>query len=148
MTTALGLTEMKDKTKLKEIIWICLTIAVITGIGSWLLYADQKREGTFGEDYIYTEADPSAVRSVPTPSPEPTAEPVAEENKVELNTATKEELMTLPGVGEGLADRIIAQREKMPYKQPRDLKKVSGIGDKKFKKIYPYIYVQESSAAE
>lgn len=139
---------MKDKAKLKEILLVALTIALITGVGSWLLYADQKHEGTFGEDYLFVEADPAAVRSVPTPTPEPTAEVVPESNMVELNTATREELMTLPGVGEGLADRIIAQREKAPYKQPRDLKKVSGIGDKKFKKIYPYIYVQESGTAE
>lgn len=52
--------------------------------------------------------------------------------KVDINNASKEELMTLDGIGAGLADRIIEHRNASPFKAPEDLKMVKGIGDKKF----------------
>lgn len=48
---------------------------------------------------------------------------------VNINTATVEELMTLPGVGEVLATRIITYRtENGPFKQIDELMLVDGIG--------------------
>ncbi|MDQ3020185.1 MAG: helix-hairpin-helix domain-containing protein [Bacteroidota bacterium] len=57
-----------------------------------------------------------------------------------INTATKEELIDLPGVGESTADKIIVYREeKKGFKKIEDLMKVKGIGKKKFEKIKEYI---------
>ncbi len=51
--------------------------------------------------------------------------------KVNLNTATVEELSTLPGIGEVLAARIITYREDHgPFQTLEGLKAVSGIGEK------------------
>jgi len=54
---------------------------------------------------------------------------------IEINTATEKELTTLPGIGHVIAARIIAAR---PFRSADDLKRVSGIGEKKYAQIRPY----------
>lgn len=61
---------------------------------------------------------------------------------VNINTATKEELMLLPGIGKTTADAILAHRkEKGNFKTVDDLKNVKGIGDKKLAALKPYLTV-------
>ena len=55
--------------------------------------------------------------------------------RIDINTATEKELKMIPGVGPVMASRIIAAR---PFRSADDLKKVNGIGDKKYAKIRPY----------
>jgi len=57
---------------------------------------------------------------------------------LDLNTASKEKLMFIKGVGPVLAESIIAGR---PYKTVDDLLKVKGIGSKRLEKIRPYVVV-------
>jgi len=55
---------------------------------------------------------------------------------VNINTADLKTLETLPGIGPSLAQRIIDYREQHgPFKALVDLKKVSGIGDKRFEDL-------------
>jgi competence protein ComEA len=64
------------------------------------------------------------------------------EGKVDINKATEKELMTVRGIGEVLAKRIVAFRDEHgPFTRPEDLMKVQGIGEKSFEKIRPYITV-------
>jgi len=55
--------------------------------------------------------------------------------RIDINTATEKELKMIPGIGPVMAARIIAAR---PFRSADDLKKVNGIGDKKYAKIRPY----------
>lgn len=65
------------------------------------------------------------------------------EKSIELNSASKSELMNLPGIGEKTAEAIISMREKNgKFRKLEELKKVKGIGDKKFEKIIKYIYIK------
>ena len=67
--------------------------------------------------------------SVAQPTPAGTI-PTASGGLVDLNTASVEELMTLPGIGEKRAADIIADREANgPFRTPEDLTRVSGIGE-------------------
>ena len=62
--------------------------------------------------------------------------------KVDINTATVDQLQQLNGVGPALAQRIIADRQANgPFKTVEDLKRVSGIGDKKFASLADSICV-------
>lgn len=56
-----------------------------------------------------------------------------EDSLININTASKESLMRLDGIGEGTAKKIIKYREDNGYfNEIEDLKKVSGIGENKF----------------
>lgn len=61
---------------------------------------------------------------------------VTTNGKVSINEATKEELMTLEGIGAAKADSIIEYRNKNgKFKTIEDIKNVSGIGESVFEKI-------------
>lgn len=67
---------------------------------------------------------------------------VTEEEKINLNSATFFELTSLPGIGEVTANAILAYREENgSFKTIEELMNVSGIGEKKFQDIKPYIMV-------
>lgn len=59
--------------------------------------------------------------------------------KVSLNTATLEELLTIPSIGESKADLIIEYRNKIGFKEIEDIMNVKGIGSGIFEKIKNYI---------
>lgn len=60
----------------------------------------------------------------------------SEQNLLDLNTATSEQLQSLPGIGEVLAERILQRRAEVGgFQTVEDLLSVSGIGEKKFNDI-------------
>ena len=62
---------------------------------------------------------------------------------ININTATQEELDTLPGIGPATATKIIEYRkEKGKFKQKEEIKEVSGIGEAKYEKIKEYISIK------
>lgn len=61
---------------------------------------------------------------------------------ININTATKQELTTLPGVGKSTAEKIIAYRERHRFQTAAQIMKVKGIGKKKYSKLKQYIVVK------
>ena len=60
---------------------------------------------------------------------------------VNINTASADELKTLPGIGDITAESIIAYRQERPFQSVEDIMNVSGIGEAKFDKIRGLICV-------
>ena len=61
--------------------------------------------------------------------------------KININTASIEELKTLKGIGDSIANKIILYRQQTPFKNVEEIKNVNGIGDALYEKIKDFITV-------
>jgi competence ComEA-like helix-hairpin-helix protein len=66
-----------------------------------------------------------------------------ESGKLNLNTATKQQLMDLPGIGEVTAERILKYREENgKFATLEDLRAIKGISKNKLERLSPMIIIQ------
>ena len=87
-----------------------------------------------------TLPDPIEITSVRVLSPTF----VDADKKLNLNTASAEELALLPGIGPVLAKRIVAYRQEHgPFQTIDALKQVSGIGDKLLERIQGLVVLED-----
>lgn len=96
------------------------------------------------EMVIYVPVKGEVVAQDPTSedASTPSSGSAETEGKVNINTATMDELMTLPGIGETKAQAIIDTRdEKGGYKDIEEIKDAPGIGDSTYEQIKDLIYV-------
>lgn len=64
----------------------------------------------------------------------------APSGKVNLNTASAEQLAAVPGIGDKLAGRIVEYRQKNgSFKNVQELMNVKGVGEKSFGKLEPFL---------
>ena len=79
-------------------------------------------------------------------SDKPSASAAAPTAPVNLNSATIDQLQTLPGIGRATAQRILDYRQKSGgFKKIEELMNVKGIGEKSFLKLKPLIVVSAKS---
>lgn len=111
------------------------------------VYEAIQKAGGFTEDAAVTQINQAEVLEDETQLYVPTMEEITNEEtkgdgKVNLNLASKEELMTLPGVGEAKADLIIQYREEHGrFQNIEDVMNISGIKEGLFAKIKDNITV-------
>lgn len=99
------------------------------------------------KDYLYVKNDDNSFSSVSEESSttaqtkKVTDELIA---PIDINTAPKSELIKLSGIGNDRADAIIKFRQKTPFYDIQDIKKVNGIGEQIYSNIKDKIYVDTS----
>lgn len=109
------------------------------------VYLNQAAHLTDGQK-IYVpsrEEEQSLGQDLPPSEAESPAQSVQDTGKVNINTATKEELLSLNGIGESRAEAILSYRKDSGgFRTIEDLKKVDGIKDGIFQKIREQITVE------
>jgi competence protein ComEA len=62
-------------------------------------------------------------------------------SKININTADKNELKTLPGIGDSIAQKIVEYRENKIFENIEDIKNITGIGEVKYNLIKELITI-------
>lgn len=129
---------------------IALVALAVTIMATWLSSAPAVAKPAPKAPATETKVadEPATDADEPAP-PKPKKAPKAAKGKKEisgklnLNTATVEQLTLLPGVGPSKAERVLAWRTKNgEFKRVADLRKVKGFGYKTLKKLEPYLDVK------
>lgn len=138
--------ELFTFTRNEQRIFLFLSVVFVAGAALKLYRSttESTRHPEAAFDYRQTDsvfAARSAAGPVMTRS-EPAAMPV------DLNRAGRAELMRLPGIGDSMASRIIAYRRAHPggFRTVDELKRVRGIGAKKFEKLRSAVTVKPRAA--
>lgn len=93
--------------------------------------------------YVLSDGEKIYIPSINDEEDIPYIENSSNNSKVNINTATSEQLQSLNGVGESIAESIIKYREENgKFASIEDIKNVSGIGDSKYEKIKEDICVK------
>jgi competence protein ComEA len=118
--------------KLTKTEWLLLAVTGVFLCALLALSAHDRK--TLATEPIETAVDVPQEEILPDLSP------------LNLNTATAEDLTLLPGIGEGLAERIVKYREANgPFESVEELMEVSGIGEAKFAALEGRVTVGEET---
>jgi competence protein ComEA len=89
-----------------------------------------------------TTAKPTATAMPAKPTAKPAAAKAAKVEMVDLNTATREQLVALPGIGEAYADAIIKAR---PFKSKDELVSKKIISSAAYKKVRTHVIAKHQA---
>ncbi len=123
--------NLSKKVKDEDVIWIYTQQEIET-----------LKEGKTTIEYVELECQcPEVSNAACLDDLETGEESVSSDKKVNINQATKEELMNIPGIGEAKAEAILEYRQKKQFETLEEIKEVSGIGDSLYEKIVEYITI-------
>lgn len=124
------------KNSSKQFLLLIATIFVAFIVGVFV--------GRINNPYTPLSSSNTAQNNKHTNDTKNTTETQHAEGKININVATAEELMLLPGIGTELSERIIAYRlENGPFESIEELVNVKGIGNSNFGIIKDYLTVGE-----
>ena len=141
--------------QLRLLILLALTLLVGLGVREWRagfpdaalrlerFDRDEPVTPRVGETPPVPTPPPAPARVAPTPTA-PAAPEAAPIKPLDVNRAAAGELAALPGVGPGLAQRIVEERERRGrFDSPEALRYVLGMGPKKLAAIRRFITVRD-----
>lgn len=95
---------------------------------------------------VVTARTPASQGTTAENETAPPGEISSSDTRINLNTATAEELMTLPGIGEVFAERIVAYREiHGRFTSLDELAEIEGLGEKRIDAIRDYLTLEDSN---
>jgi len=130
-------------TKTEQKVILFLTITLFAGAGIRLYQATFPSAPQF--DYRVSDSTFAALSTGAEESTSDTTRDNADEESitVNINTATKQQLMDLPGIGEVTAERILSYRdENGKFDSVGDLRKIKGMSKRKLEQLKPLITTQ------
>ncbi len=144
-----SLQEKLGFSKNEIIVVLLLCVAFLIGVGIQWLKAphtqDQEEQFNYHEiekEFLELSRRDSLERATRQDSTREERRKNLTPHSIDLNTATKEELLLLPGIGDQYADRIILSREDTGrFRSIEEIMRVKGIGKKTFEKIRPFITI-------
>jgi competence protein ComEA len=118
---------------------VALCALVATGTATWLTASTASARPVAAK----AAAAPAAAAAKDDDEPRTRGGKKSVTGKLNLNSASDEQLQMLPGVGPSKSERIIAWRQKNGgFKRVADLRKVKGFGYKTLKKLEPYLDIK------
>ena len=120
-------------------VFLVFAAIVVSFAYNWNYVEDDDSSKTESFQYATSKKAPTSTDS----NGQSGAQSSVVSDKINLNTATLQELDSLPGIGPSKAQAIIDYREKESiFTKPEDIKSVSGIGDKIYEQIKDMITVE------
>jgi competence ComEA-like helix-hairpin-helix protein len=134
-------TELRSLHRVRSFLFgLALFLLVLPSFGCVKRSRDTSRTSKSGEQFA-TITQTRANDQQPATSP-PAASNRQSPQLLNINTSSANVLETLPGIGKGLAERIVDHREKYgPFRRPEHLIIVRGISDRRFRALRDLITV-------
>jgi competence ComEA-like helix-hairpin-helix protein len=108
----------------------------------WGIHPSEKGQSAWVA-YLSVSQESSANPSLPLPESLPGASKLALGQKIDINQASIEDLVPLPGIGPKMAEKIVQDRKiHGPFKTVGSLTRIKGIKEKKLARLRPYIAVK------
>ncbi len=138
------------RNEINVILFLSVTFVAGSGIRWYRQHADASSAPAFDysrSDSVFVARSRAPLSGQPAPlttgRPRAAGKQLPPAGSINLNTASVQELMRLPGIGETYAKRLIAYRQEHgPFDSVDDLIKIKGIGPKKLEKIRHFLAIQ------
>lgn len=131
-----GLADRLALTSVERRAIAVLVVTFIVGLGIRLW------QGTFASPPKFDYSAPDSIFAALSADTIPSPAAVETTAAVNLNTASKDQLMSLPGIGPATAERIMLERDDGgPFRSVEDLRRVRGIGAKRIEQLRPLVTV-------
>lgn len=130
--------DLMDQKHLPYNILLCITVAAVALMAVHNMALRSSGFSVLVDYSIPTSSDvhPEMIQQA--------AAAIEVEFPLELNAATQEELMLIPGIGEVLSHRIVTYREELGgFDDLSRLMEVEGVGEVTYQKIASYLYLSE-----